>query len=129
MKAQAVAMDRGRWGVSAPLRCWRLAGRLRDYRDAGDGPVVMSCGSPEDAKRLADYINRRVRAAGPDGLPFLTPRERQVVNRVKAGEDVRAWEVHHTTLLSLISKQALDCHATTCRLTLRAGGAIPETAP
>lgn len=62
--------------------------------------------------------------------PRLTSRQTSLVNRIKNGEDVRAWDVNHTVLFSLIRKQVVDCHATTCRLTLRAVTAPqPEHAP
>lgn len=66
--------------------------------------------------------------------PRLTSRETSLVNRIKNGEDVRAWAVNHTTMFGLLRKNVIECHATTCRLTLRAaphqhGAPQPEHAP
>ncbi|MDA8231312.1 MAG: hypothetical protein M0006_08235 [Magnetospirillum sp.] len=48
----------------------------------------------------------------------FTPRQRDILARIWNGADLRAWQVHHTSLLSLMAKGVVDCEGVTCRLSL-----------
>lgn len=62
MTAILVPVPGGRVGVKAPLPEWQAAGHFMAWPASPGAAPVFSCAGPDEARRMADYVNRTIAA-------------------------------------------------------------------